>query len=366
MIRKLFVLAVVLCLFSSCEKKPQTPQELLLGNWVEVKKKPKSGPISMEDTLAYEFKLNNICDYKSGYLDYDTYMNDTLPVWERVVPYLGTETKYRLANNSLKIFNLSNKTWDQYKVKRISADSLLLNNEDSDILFIKKEYSPKNSPDFNTIVLSTGGCMGPCPGSNIIIDNDGNVLYNGYSHVKNKGHFTGKISKDDFNELFFKFKQVDYINLKSEYPLKYPHGSSTSLTFIKNGKILKSINDEGTAPKEFEWAYKSLLYKEQELKLTPVKIKPYLIMEYNRLSFPEYPIHLEGSEVSYLVSRFQLGKEVNKNFDEKYELYYCNKLVKKVITDGRFYKFYLKDGKTHIIDIGFNFLKANTNNKELE
>jgi hypothetical protein len=61
-----------------------------------------------------------------------------------------------------------------------------------------------------------------------------------------------------------------------------------------------------------------------------------------------------------------MGREVDENFDEKFTMtLYANDIVAKVKTDGRNYKFYLKDGTTHTIDIGFDFLKPNTNNKEL-
>lgn len=366
MIRKVLIALMMLMVLASCDKKPETPQQMLLGNWEEVKKIHKNKPYIFENTLAYEFKQNSICDFKQGYRDYISYMNDTTMLSKRVMPFLGTETKYSLANNTLKIYDQSNKKWDHYKIKKLTIDSLFID-DSLKTVFVKRHYRSKHSPEFDTIILSIDGCYGPCPGNIISIDKNGNVLYDGFYHVKNVGHFAGKISRNDFKKLSLKFMQADYFNLKSEYDLIHAHGSRTSLTFVKNGKILKSIIDNGTAPKELEWAYLPLLYIEQEIKFKELNQKSYLQLFHKRLSFHDLDLYLEGNETHYLFNRFEMGKEVHKKFDEKFDMtLYDNDFVADVKTDGRYYKFYLKDGNTHTIDIGFNFLAVNKNNKELK
>ncbi|MDV6169744.1 DUF6438 domain-containing protein [Flavobacterium sp. DG1-102-2] len=313
MIRNLLVILVVL-LSVSCEKKSQTPQEMLLGNWVQVVPKHLKGEIYIptdEDTLAYEFKSNGMCDFKLAYFDHEAYMNDTVKTWNRVVPYLGTATKYKLEHKILKIYNPSKKKWDQYKIKKLTSDSLFID-DTLKTAFVKKRYPDDESPDFDTVILSTGGCFGPCPGNDIVIDRGGNVLFDGYYHVKNKGLYKGKISNEAFNKLSLRFRQADYSNLKSEYPLKYPHGSSTFLTFVKNGKILKTVKDDGTAPKEFVWAYRPLQYFEQQIELKRFKQKVYLEMKHPRVSFHDLSLYLEVIRLSIFITYLKWVEKLMK------------------------------------------------------
>jgi len=366
MIRNLLVVLVVL-LFVSCEKKSQTPQEMILGNWVEVKKKTKGEedlpPPPGNDTLGYEFKGNGICEFKHGYFDYEKFYNDTSS--QRIVPYLGTETKYIIRHKKLNIYNPISKQWDEYRIKKITPDSLVIDNG-SEILFAKKQYDTLNAPDFDTVILSSSPCYGSCPVNNIMIDANGNVAYQGLFHVKNIGFYWGKIKAKEFNSIMKQFKSSDYIHLKSGYFATHTDDRTVYVTFVKNGKIVKAITDYGSdAPKEFVWAYEPLIFKAQNIKFTPQKSPQFLNTDFNKIVFPKQNLYLFESEFFYLLSKFRSGIEIDTQFEEKYEMYYYNKLVEKVKTDGRNYKFYLKDGTTHTIDIGFDFLTANENNKEL-
>jgi hypothetical protein len=340
----LFFMAIVAL---SCKEKPQTRQEMILGDWGTVDTTKNSmNHVIYGDTRGFEFLSNGICDYKAGYMDYERFMNDTTS--EKVPYFLGTKTKYSITKDSLKIFNLSEKKWDNFKIDKLNKDTLILSTTEKGNrggLFIKKEYKTDNVPDFDAVIVSSSPCFGACPANDIMITEDGDVFYYGEYHVVHKGIYTSKITKEQFDKIELRFKQANYLQLNDNYSAGHTDGQTVDVSFIKNGKVIKTISDYSRfSPPEFIWAYVPLMYLNQEVKLTPFKIPEYLKYAFSMsvkkqgqvLAFTE-------SESLYLLYLLTKGKECNKNFKEEYELENNNKSVSRITSDGRFYKFYLKD-----------------------
>lgn len=369
MVKSFFVL-VIIFFFYSCEKQIQMPQEMILGNWSVVNSdnvKPWE-----KDIRGFEFLPNNICDYKLGYLDWNRYMADSITDREKRVVYsLGTQTKYAVSKDSLKIFDLTKKKWDRYKIKNFNKDTLVIKKDTIVTTLIKKNYIISNVPDFDAVIVSSSSCFGPCPMNDIIILKNGNVLYKGSYHVPKKGWYTSKISISDFDKIQKRFKEADYLKLKNTYSTMVTDSQSISISFVKDGKIIKTIEDYAqSSPNEFVWAYLPLVVLSQELVLKPTSINSHLDIEFFYSSFVTTDrmkgFNLAETEAFYLLALLMHAKNVDVKFDEKYFLNYNNAYINQVTTDGRYYKLYFKNGKTEVKDIDFNFITDNKLNGKLE
>lgn len=362
MVKKLFVLLLIV-FFSSCEKKPATPHEMILGNWSVVNK--DSVKPWLKDIRGFEFLPEGVCDYKLGYLDWERYRAGRVtPYEEKVVYSLGTKTKYSVSRDSFKIFNLTDRKWDRYILKKLNKDTLIIKKDTIVTTYIKKNYNTSRVPDFDAVVVSSSLCFGDCPMNDLIISKNGNVLYKGGHHVTKKGWYTSKIQASEFDKIQRRFKEADYINLKNNYRMMASDGQTVSVSFLKNGKIIKTVEDySDSAPNEFIWAYMPLITIGQRLDLKPKTTKSYLDNDFFYSSFVTVDevkgMNLTQAEVFYLVTLFMDARDADIKFDEKYLLRYETDNVKEVKTDGRYYKFFLKNGKTEIKDIGFNFITDN-------
>ena len=366
MIKKLLVILVILLV--SCEKKPETPQEMMiLGNWSVVNKSDKSWE---RDIRGFEFLPDGVCDYKSGYLDWERYENDTLiDRNSQVMHYLGTKTKYIVSKNSLKIFDLSEKKWDSFKIKKFSKDTLVIGKDSIWTTFVKKYYDVSKIPDFDAVIVSSSVCFGNCPANDIMISKTGSVLYKGNYFVEKKGWYTSKINDSELQKIIMRFKQADFMNLKNDYSTMVTDSQSISVSFIKNGKIIKTIEDyANSAPYEFIWAYNILMNEGQFLDLKQKKINSSLDnnMFFSNLITTDNRkgLSFASSEGFYLISILMEAKSSDTVFIEKYNWTYNTEAIKRITTDGRYYKLYFRDGKTQVKDIGFNFItESNLKNK---
>jgi hypothetical protein len=376
MIKKFIVLSLALLLIS-CEKKPQTPQDMILGNWsiADTATEPWK-----RDIRGFEFLPVGICNYKPGYWDWHKYENERLTALKNdrradldniVMYYLGTRTKYSILKDSFKIFDLSEKKWEGYKIKKITNDSLILIKDTIVTTYVKKYYEIEKSEDFDAVILSSSGCYGTCTSNDIMIDKDGNIIYKGNYYVTKKGWHTAKISPSEFNIIMKRFKEADYMNLKNDYSAMITDNQNISVSFIKNGRIVKAIDDyAGSAPNEFIWAYIPLIKIGLKLDLESKKINKILDNDffyvYLMTNDKKRSLELSPSEMFYLINLLMDVKDTEANFNEKYTFSYNNDFIKEIKTDGRYYKLYFKNGKTEIKDIGFNFVTENKLKEKFE
>jgi len=338
------VLAVVFaCFMLSCEERPATPQEMILGHWSP---DYSSNPTEFR---GFEFLANGLCDYKVGFFDVDRFIRDTTS--PRIRYFLGTETKYIITDDSLKIYDLEKKRWQKYKLRKLSSDTLVINNENTSNTFIKKHCHFRKTEDFDAIVASTLN-------GSIILDKQGNVTLLGKYNAVNQGYCNGKISEKTFEIINSKFKFANYSSIIYNPNEISSSGSATTLSFIRDEQIIHSVVDRRFDNNELYWAYTPLLYLEQKLELKPKRRRHAFLdldnvyAQYrNQTSFLE----LTGAESFYLGELLQNGKQSDYNFIEIYQLGFGS-TAEKITTDGRYYKFYLKDKSTKTIDIGYDFL----------
>jgi hypothetical protein len=358
---------IIISLFSCKQNNDIQFQKEIVGEWIFVKTEYTSKPKNHDEVIlmppppfgrtinGYIFLGNQVCQNKLGYFK-RTEENERE---ERKTYFLGNKTKYRIENDSLKILNLSNNSWESQKIHSLIGDTLSINLNDSLLAkYSRRLYNINKNEKYDKIIVSSSGCYGSCPVLNISIDKNGNVLYYGQDYNTKNGFFKSTISKKDYQNIENAFKKADIKNLKNNYEASRTDDETITITFIKENKIIKSITDYGKeAPIELIWAYTPVRYLYQQVKLVPINSDKSIFSIW-RVSFEkgDQICNLTKSESFYLITEILKGKQVKQNFKNKYLIEYWNDQDKKEIiyTDGRFYKF-----KDQTIDIGYNFLIEN-------
>lgn len=365
---KLLITILTILTLLSCKKiKDQQLEKDIVGEWTFVKIVDNSKTNTDSETLpsplgntriGYIFNQNNTCENKLGYFKR---INGKTRI-DRKIIYLGNETQFKIEDDSLKIFDLSNSTWNSKKILSILGDTLTMQISDSVFSkYARAKYKINPNEHYDKILVSSSGCYGTCPISDISIDKNGKVFYFGERYNTQNGFFTSNIAKEEFRNLELAFKKVDISNLKDSYQSDWTDDETVTITFVKDGKIVKSITDYGReAPIELIWAYTPFRYLYQQIKLEPFKNDKQIFSKWGISFETSHQIcTLTKSEGFYLLSEIYEGKEVIQNFKKKYKLEVWNNNDKKEIafTDGRIFKF-----KEKTIDIGYNFLTVNNLN----
>lgn len=351
MSRYLIILAVAFLQFSC--KKENPPEKIFAETWVL-----KTKEIWNIDH-GLKFYKDGTCDVFPGYYDEDKYLRDTLTdPEEMVLHYIGNRTHYKLERDSLKLFNQTKKEWQSFGFKR-QGENLWLTHDT-----IREKYSLvrtdiSNVPDFDEVIVSSSACYGSCPHSATDIRRNGKVFYYGAYHVVHKGFYSGKMKSGLFDSISSLFKEGKYHQLKPLYISRSTDGSTASVCFLRNGRIIKSVEDNGSAPAVLAWAGQRVKYLEQRLPLHKEKIPEYLKPDFLFLSFnnKEGGLMLTQSESLLLIRELMKGKETHTAFREIFELSIDKN--KHIGTDGRYFKIYLPNNATKTIDIGYNFIKDN-------
>lgn len=313
---------------------------------------------------GYIFYSNGSCEDKRGYFkQIDGKSHD-----ERRTVFLGTDTKYEIEDDSLKIFNLVDSTWKGIKIRSITPDTLTL--EVNDTVYFKYariNYKTDKAQSFDMIIVSTSDCYGTCPISSTCIDKYGNYIFYGQNYTTKSGLYKTKTDQSLYLRIENNFKKADINNLNENYWANWTDDQTISVTFIKNNQIHKTVSDYGRqAPREFYWACIQLQYLYQRLNLKPFSAnttKPVFIV-HTYFENNDKVCELLGSEAFYLTTELYKGKASNHKFDKKYILRYRDfkGSWQNFWTDGRYYE-YKKNKKTTIIDLGYNFLMRNNLNE---
>jgi hypothetical protein len=360
-----------LCLlFSSCtnSQRQLDNEKNILGDWVKVRKthkyNPNSVPVEVPElpdfyAPGFTFYPDHTFDNKLGYFK-DGY--------HRTV-YLGTNSKFKISGDSLALFWPDSSKWYHYKLVKLTVDSLQFDFEGAITTFKHFLIKKNQTPQFDKIVIATSGCFGSCIVSNTIINSDGVVIFKGQYNAQNKGLFTGKVSKEKFQQLQDNFRKTNFDSLENSYRSGWTDDQTITTTFVKDGKIYKSVSDYGRrAPYLFTWAYIPLEYLYQTIPLNDNKytgpIPGFDSVSHSYLKKNGMDMILKKSETFLLFDYLRTGKISSNNFKPRFKLHIDYDLITSlydVDTDGRYYKF-IVNGKPVTIDIGFNFYDVNTKN----
>lgn len=351
MSRYLIILAAVFLQFSC--KKENPPKKVFAETWVL-----KAKEIWNIDH-GLKFYKDGTCDVFPGYYDEDQYIQDTLTDREEMVlHYIGNRTHYRLEGDSLKLFNLTKKKWQSFGFKK-KGKTIWLSHDTIREKYDLVRNDVSNVPDFDEVIVSSSACYGSCPHSATSISRNGEVFYYGAYHVVHKGFYSGKLKSGSFDSIASLFKEGKYHRLKPLYISRSTDGSTMSVCFLKNGRIIKSIEDDGSGPAVLAWAVQRVKYLEQQLPLSKEEIPEYFEPGFLFLTFnnKKGALMLTQSESLLLMRELMTGIETRTVFPEIFELSIDKK--QHIGTDGRYFKIYLPDSTTKTIDIGYNFIKDN-------
>jgi hypothetical protein len=352
----------------SCKQKSKNDYEnKIIGEWKFVReiikpnengKLPPPPPFGNSE-VGYEFYKNGEFEYKLGFFKYikgdEKHQSQNL--------YLGTKSKFKIEDDSLKLYDIAEKIWNSYKIVDIKSDTLKIINSVGEISkFQKLKHKINNSDTFDKVIVSSTGCYGRCPVTDIEINKNGEIIYNGGSFSSIKGNYKSKINHSQFLKINLSFLKSNWANLENEYIARWTDDETVYVTFIKDDRIIKTIEDYGAkSPTEFIWAYTPIRFLQQSIKLEK-NIKETNILDFNYISFKfENKIcDLTKSESFYLKNLLSKSSEVKNSFEEKYIIkYWSNDIKKKIVTDGRYYKFENNDGRFVILDLKYDFLKKN-------
>src|SRR6185503_3573343 len=373
--KRLFYLLLSVFLVSSCGNTTQRDNEKdILGDWIRVK--PRMKPNSIINAFVEGFNGNTFCFYpnhkfdsKLGYYgnsaDYSSMnTNGDKPDKEAMV-YLGSLSKFSVTTDTLKIYNLNSKNWNSYKINKLTKDSLCLKIGDVACTYTHYKSKQNNDPKIDEIVLSTSGCFGTCPISSTLIKSNGEVLFDGEGYTTLKELFTGHISTTRFQNLADNFKKVDFDSLQTNYQAGWTDDETITTTFLKNGRISKTILDYGRqAPPLFTVAYNPLRYLYQTITMLKMNYPEFLskgrFLLNAELIKGDSVLALKQSESFLLFDYLRLGKLVDHDTKSRFNLRIHTRMdpPAPAKTDGRYFTFLLKR-KFVTIDIGFNFYDIN-------
>mgnify|MGYP006190447005 FL=1 len=192
------------------------------------------------------------------------------------------------------------------------------------------------------------------------------MYFKGLGYNTNEEDFKTQLDLKTVTQIFDNFDKIDILKMDDSYYKSVTDAQNNSISFIKNGKIVKSIQDYANkAPLDFFAAYNELSYLYQKVK----KKNDIVFLFDNRIHFPSFENKkvqnkICNSELFLLELELMKGKECDVSFEPKYSLNfsYLNQgfLFNKIETDGRYYRFIYKNNTSKTIDIGYNFIEVNS------
>jgi hypothetical protein len=361
------------------KQKEQKFKENIIGDWERLYEKDNSNDIPPPPSFVLPQGMTISNDSIEFYLGFFKDDNDSI-TGKRTRQYLGNCVPYKTNKDSIYYKNPLTENWEfKWKYIRRQQDTLELAINDTMVIKYKKlTYKLDELTDFDQIVYSSSGCYGSCPMIDISVAKNGYVLFQGEGYVKPIGFFTTIIDKKTSENIFEKFRKANPLQLLDEYAVGHTDDQSLTTTFIKNGKIVKTIHDYGTAaPKELIWAYIPISNIHNSIKLDSLPLDEtfYPKLHYFTFKKDNLILPLEKSESFYLWTELKKSKQTEKQINAKYKLTFSGNYtylrpdpnkerqhkyeIKSVTTDGQFYKFIFKGEKSITYDLGYNFIDSN-------
>lgn len=368
-----FILFLVFCL--SCQKEKKNP---FIGNWyfdqvVDYDSTKSNYPqflFQYDYGSTYNFEIINdsILDYKEGfyypiankYKDENDYQK-----FLRNYYYLGTKTNYKIHESNILFFDKTGKSWDTMKVHKISTDTMVIQGyEDALFRLVRKQNNFFDDKSYDAITVDRSLCFGSCPSNATYIDRKGNFFFKPYFYNTDYNNLMGQLEQETINYYFNLFDKIPITTLKDSYFVPATDSQTNTISFFKNGKIVKTISCYIENPTDLKKAYEALSYAYQNVK---VDYDNHFLFE-NYVSFSRFTngkddYRLKESEGFFIEIALRQGQEVNTEINPLYELNFSllgeKSDVKKITTDGRYYLIVMNDGTTKTIDIGYNFIDKN-------
>jgi len=358
---------LLVSLLISCSKNKN---DAIYGNWYfekEIVNNKEKTSLSHFNLKSFNIKDDSLIDFKRPFIY--TIETKTRSVNEENTQYsysgylLGSVTNYHFSNNNLIYLNKNSNKWDTIFIKKINSDNLeiQLEKNGNTFLYKKNESIYNNSSNYDAIIVDRGPCFGDCPINSTYINRNGDYFFKAtdYNTVF-EGNYKATLDKFKTKQIFNYFDRIDFKNLKDNYSYPATDSQTNYVTFLKNGKIVKTIQSYIDCPIDLEKAFTELSYLYQK---TDIKHNQDFLLKGKQIgcSFNN-SIQLKDSEMYYLEILLLKGKKINFNFKKTYKLDYFtwgDENLKNIYTDGRYYQINYKDNTTKTIDIGYNFIENN-------
>ncbi|ARN79126.1 hypothetical protein BST97_14665 [Nonlabens spongiae] len=267
------ILAIVI-LCASCASTSTDQTIDLQGKWLEKHGADVKNVNTRQDNsemipqMPQAFRYNGfqiINDRYDNYTGFQEVVSDSSG--GRSLKYYGHLTDYRLSGDSLEIYNPITK---KYYLKGV----LDVQNDDS-VILVKRGDSTRyerqiieNYENFDRIELDASRCFGTCPNFSISISQKGDINFEGKAYTPLKGKYVSQASFPLVDYVFSKFEQQPILKYQDRYEDGGTDQQTITLRFYQAGKLVKTIEDYGTAsPQELLWAIQPLknLYLRDEL-----------------------------------------------------------------------------------------------------
>ena len=367
--KNIFLLLVFL--FFSCQKERKFSME---GNWqfdtIVSYDKKMGGYSFVANEIAPHFNFSIINDsvinFNGGFFKNLTLKSSYSenPTRLRATYYLGTETNFYLKDSLLIYYDRSINKNDTIKVLKINPNELLISTKDNLVLrLVNKVNKYFDNSKYDAVVINRSPCYGYCPFNYTYLDRDGNFYFKNLGYNTTKSDIATQLNKNKTNKLFKIIDKIDFENLEDNYFLGATDSQTNTISFFKNGKIIKTISTYIKCPIELKEVINELSYACQDIP----DEKDYESILGNDetfgFQFNDKDLNLLSSEADFLEVELSRAKKVAVDFESKYEIdpgyYGSEKKYKKIYTDGRYYKFILQDNSSFVIDLEYNFVTKN-------
>lgn len=364
----------LLTLIVICCTPAKQNKENILGEWLFAKIKIENS--HAEPPVPFMQDPHNIIFYADGkYINKNGFFKipDNDDRWENKTLYLGEQAKYKIFKDSLSLLNPVTNTYEASKVVKLTPDTLILKSKDKSLFtyirHISKQYKNAN---IDKIVVSKSPCYGTCPVNSTVINNKGELLFYGQQFNTKEGFFQAHISKQITEDIFKGLSTVNIEGLEKYYSENATDMASTTITFISNGKIVKTIYDYGSrSPFELRRLIRNISYLYQHAYLKKLIIQDPILTATLQSDTKQVGL-INNSESFYLCSELLIASSISNSaeklpFTGSYQLdlpentdYKKIDLYKRVIyTNGRIFKIQLRDKTFKTLDLGYNFFETN-------
>jgi len=374
---KLIILLVLTLLSLGCNQETRRNQrlkELLIGEWERCSEESELNFYHIFGPMGIEFFQDSI-DFFSGFFQND---KDSI-TGKNIAKYCGNIVPYHVKQDSIIIQNEFNYPMQfEWKFICLSNDTLIFALDDSTTLKFKKlEYNIDTIPDFDQIIYSNSGCYGSCPIIDISIDKNNRIVFQGEGYVKKLGFYEGQINNKLKKYIFDKFKKANPLRQQNNFDINSTDNKCITTTYIKNGKIIKTIRDYGgIGTSELTWAYVPIANLYSKINLNHISEDEPFYPKYHYYTFvkDELILPLEKSESFYLWTELKKSEITSQEFNPDYAIKFtwnyhyigpdANKRehkfeYKEITSDGRFFKFEYKNAPPITYDLGYNFIERN-------
>ncbi|WP_430614165.1 DUF6438 domain-containing protein [Flavobacterium sp. JP2137] len=295
--------------------------------------------------------------------------------------YLGNKLPYKTVRDSVFVRNpLTGNRLFVGKFLALENDTLSLTTDGTRILKYRRRAAfVVATAAFDQVIYSSSGCYGSCPIIDISIDSTAAVLFQGQGYVVPLGRYGSTLDARLKNYLFDKFIRAKPEALADSYQVNHTDDQSITTTFVKGGKIVKTIHDYGkAAPVELVWAYASIahIYRTTPLTRLAEADEPFY-PKHDTFTFvgSAFLLPLQKSESFFLWTELRKAAKTNATFEPKYSLQFTPNYtywgpdpkeeravlsrIKSIATDGQRFAFNFEGGASITYDLGYDFIRRN-------